>query len=87
MKTAVSLPDELFEAADTLARRLRVSRSQLYASALEAFVQRYRDETITKALNRVYDQESSSLAPVISALQRASIPRDDSDALVLSLAL
>lgn len=90
MKTAVSLPDELFEAADTLARRLRVSRSQLYASALESFVQRHRDETVTEALNRVYDQESSSLDPVISALQRASIPRDDrdgSDALGLPRAL
>jgi metal-responsive CopG/Arc/MetJ family transcriptional regulator len=77
MKTAVSLPDELFDAADSLAKRLGVSRSELYASALEAYLRKYRDERITEALDLVYGEESSLLDPVLTALQNASVPRDE----------
>jgi metal-responsive CopG/Arc/MetJ family transcriptional regulator len=77
MKTAVSLPDELFEAADSLAKRLRMSRSELYASALEAYIRTHQSAEITAAFDRVYGEESSSLDPVVSALQRSSIPRDE----------
>jgi len=77
MKTAVSLPDKTFEAADSLATRLGISRSELYATAIESYLQRYRDEEITEALNRVYAEEDSSLDPGIAAMQWSSIPRDE----------
>lgn len=38
MKTAVSIPDPLFEAAERLARRRGLRRSQLYAEALQRLV-------------------------------------------------
>lgn len=77
MKTAISLPDPLFEAADQLAKRLGLSRSELYAMAIEEYLRAHRDEAVTEALNRVYAQEDSSLEPVLAALQSAALPRDD----------
>jgi len=77
MKTAVSLPDPLYEAADQLAKRLGVSRSELYATAIEEYLKSRRSEGVTEALNRVYREEPSSLDPVIAAIQAASLPRDE----------
>jgi metal-responsive CopG/Arc/MetJ family transcriptional regulator len=54
MKTAVSLPDELFRLAETTARRLRVSRSQLYATAIAEFLDRQQLNTVTERLNEIY---------------------------------
>jgi metal-responsive CopG/Arc/MetJ family transcriptional regulator len=53
MKTAVSLPDDLFRAAERQAKRMRKSRSQLYAEALEEFLSRHSPDEITEAMNRV----------------------------------
>jgi metal-responsive CopG/Arc/MetJ family transcriptional regulator len=77
MKTAVSIPDPIFEEADELADALGVSRSQLYARALKRYVARHRHATVTEALNRVYAKESSELDPVVAAIQAASLPRED----------
>lgn len=54
MKTAVSLPDDVFERAERLAKRAHRSRSELYASALREYVARHSPDEITEALNRVY---------------------------------
>ena len=77
MKTAVSLPNPLFEAADQLAKRLGVTRSELYARAIAEYLKSRRSEDITEALNRVYREEPSNLDPVIAAIQAASLPRDE----------
>jgi len=77
MKTAISLPDPLFEAADQLAKRLGMSRSELYATAVEEYLKSHRSEGVTEALNRIYREEPSNLDPVISAIQAASLPRDE----------
>ena len=71
MKTAVSLPDSLFEAAEQLARQLGKSRSQLYAEALREYLERRRDEDITRRLNEIYDAEPelAQLDAVLDALQ------------------
>lgn len=78
MKTAISIPDSIFEAADRLARRLGISRSELYAKAVSTYVERHRQEGITAALNKVYGAQSrdSQLDAVIRALQEASVPRE-----------
>jgi len=56
MKTAISLPDDVFEQAERLARRLRKSRSELYREALAEYVARHDPEGITEAMNRVAEQ-------------------------------
>jgi len=54
MKTAISLPDQLFYEAEKTARSLGIPRSQLFARALEDFIAHHRKENITERLNMVY---------------------------------
>jgi predicted transcriptional regulator len=55
MKAAVSIPDDIFEQGERLARRLHTSRSQLYARALANFVVQHEDDKITAAMNQVLE--------------------------------
>jgi metal-responsive CopG/Arc/MetJ family transcriptional regulator len=55
MKTAVSIPDDVFEEAERLAAELETSRSQLYSRALREFVTRHAPDRLTEAMNRVVD--------------------------------
>jgi predicted transcriptional regulator len=56
MKTAISLPDAVFEQAERLAKRLRKSRSELYREAVLEFVARHDPDAVTEAMNRVAEQ-------------------------------
>jgi len=56
MKTAVSVPDEIFEDVERLARRARKSRSQVYSAALKEYVARHAPDEITEAMNRVCER-------------------------------
>ena len=76
MKTAISLPDPIYDEAEELASRLGMSRSQLYATAVQELIRSHRSDDVTEALNRVYAEEPSGLDPGIAALQAASI-RDE----------
>ncbi len=53
MKTAVSVPDEVFAAAERLAKRMKLSRSELYSKALSEYVAKRAPEAVTEALDRV----------------------------------
>ena len=53
MKTAVSLPDELFQAAERHARRSRKTRSRLYADAIAEYLDRHAPDEVTVAMDRV----------------------------------
>jgi predicted transcriptional regulator len=70
MKTTVSLPDDLFRRAEATARRLHVSRSELYARAIAAFLKSQRGNAITERLNEVY---SRHWARVDSGLHSAQL--------------
>ena len=67
MKTAVSLPDDVFAEAEACARRHATSRSQLYAAALREYLARHHPDRVTAALNRVYAAESEPLDPTLAA--------------------
>jgi metal-responsive CopG/Arc/MetJ family transcriptional regulator len=56
MKTAVSLPDEVFEGAEKLARRLKISRSELYGRALREFLSRHAPDEVTASWDAVVDE-------------------------------
>lgn len=77
MKTAISVPDQVFEAAEQLARRLGISRSELYTTAVRRFVESHDDSAITTALNEVYAAEDSELNSLLKCLQFASIEPED----------
>lgn len=53
MKTAVSVPDELFAQADRLARRTQRSRSEVYSAALREYVARHAPDEVTAGLEAV----------------------------------
>ena len=78
MKTAVSIPDRVFESAEKLASRLGMSRSRLYATALASLVEKHREDIITSRLNEIYGPHGvkSSLEREVSNLQVRSITRE-----------
>lgn len=76
MKTAISIPDDLFESGDTLADKLGVSRSQLYASALADYLAKHRGRNITKRLDTVYAVEDSRLESSAAALQAHTLQHE-----------
>ena len=69
MKTAVSVPDPIFRAADRAARRIGISRSELYARALAAYLDKQRQAEVTAQLDRVYGDDPGPLDPVLAGLQ------------------
>ena len=73
MKTAISLPDELFQSADNLAKRQRISRSELYAVALAEYVAKHRDVDVTSRINQVLAEESSEVDPALRRAQARSV--------------
>ncbi len=77
MKTAISIPDELFESAEQFAQRRGMSRSELYATALRQYLQEHRSEGITEQLDAIYSTEPSSLDPALVHLQARSLPKDE----------
>ncbi|HKH49104.1 MAG TPA: CopG family transcriptional regulator [Thermoanaerobaculia bacterium] len=58
VKTAISLPEPLFEKADAFARQQNISRSQLFARAVEEFLRHHESQALLDALNRVYKDYS-----------------------------
>ena len=76
MKVALSIPDELFESGETLSKRLKVSRSRLYATALAEFVAKNRGRKITERLDTVYESEDSRLPWALRRLQSRSLTRE-----------
>ena len=76
MKVAVSVPDTVFQAAERVSRRMRMSRSRLYAKAVEAYVRQHSEEDITEQLNRVYAGKSSQLDPALEAASLEVLRRE-----------
>jgi metal-responsive CopG/Arc/MetJ family transcriptional regulator len=73
VKTAISIPDDLFRAAERTAERLGLSRSELYRRAVAAFLQRHSDEAVTESLNAVYADQDSRVDPSLLRAQVASL--------------
>jgi metal-responsive CopG/Arc/MetJ family transcriptional regulator len=76
VKTAISLPDDLFRMAEAAARRLRMSRSQLYATALAEFLDRRRTSQVTERLNEIYSERPAKVDPAMSLAQSKSLQKD-----------
>lgn len=78
MKTAISLPDALFQAAERHAKREHKSRSQLYAEALADYLARHSPDEITEAMNRVVSQIGGQQPdPFVSGAARATLDKTE----------
>lgn len=73
MKTAISIPDKIFHDAERLSRRLKKSRSQIYADAVTEYIARHDPEAVTEAMNRVCEQMSDYPDPAISGAARRTL--------------
>jgi metal-responsive CopG/Arc/MetJ family transcriptional regulator len=76
MKVALSIPEDLFESAEALGKRLGVSRSRLYATALADYVAKHQHRKVTAQLDAVYAAEESRLDRPLRRAQARSLPRD-----------
>jgi len=78
MKTAISLPDEVFRAAERHAGRMRTSRSQLYALALSEYLARHAPDEVTEAMNRVMQElEEESAEPFVTEAARRVLEKSE----------
>ena len=77
MKTAISIPDDLFSSADRLAKRLHMSRSELYCRAVAQYVAEQRHACVRERLDQVYGHEPSSVDTSLLDAQAASLPDED----------
>jgi predicted transcriptional regulator len=77
MKTAISLPDAIFEEAERLARRLKKTRSQLYREAVAEYLARRDPDAITEAMDRVADQLDTRPDAWLSDAARRRLERSE----------
>jgi metal-responsive CopG/Arc/MetJ family transcriptional regulator len=77
MKTAISIPDPIFKAAEKLARHLGMTRSRLYTKAVTEYIQKHKNDEVFEKLNEIYERESSSLDSTTQAIQWASIDEEE----------
>ena len=77
MKTAVSIPDRVFEQAERLARRTRKSRSHVFSSALREYVARHNPDEVTEAMDRVCDLVGDQRDPFVSRATRRTLEHSE----------
>jgi metal-responsive CopG/Arc/MetJ family transcriptional regulator len=75
MKIAISIPDEVFEGAERLARRTKRSRSRLYGDALKEYLARYAPDEVTEAMNRACAEVGGAKDTFVSAAVRHILGR------------
>ena len=75
MKTAISIPDEVFQKAERLAQRLKKSRSQLYSHALREYVSRHSGDDVTEALDKLCGEIPKGDAGFAKAASRRRLGR------------
>jgi hypothetical protein len=76
VKTAISVPDALFEDGERLAAELRISRSALYARALRELLLRLRSDEIRESWDRAYGDGDPELERALRAAARRTLARE-----------
>lgn len=77
MKIAVSVPDDVFEEGERLARRMKRSRSEVYSRALAEFVARHAPDRVTEAMDRALAEIGEPADEVVRAASRRVLKRSD----------
>lgn len=76
MKTAISVPDDVFKLAEEFAHQKKMSRSKLFSTAVREYVAQYQRADVTARLNSVYGKIDSSIDPAALRIQGASITKE-----------
>jgi len=77
MKTAISIPDDVFERAEKLARRTRKSRSQLFSDAVREYIARHASDEVTEAMDRVCAELERPLDPFVQSAANRVLKRTE----------
>jgi metal-responsive CopG/Arc/MetJ family transcriptional regulator len=77
MKTAISIPDPVFQAAEKMAHNLGMSRSELFSVAIAEYMNNHKYQNVTESLNKIYQENNSVLDDEISAMQLHAIQEDE----------
>lgn len=79
MKTAISIPDSIFQEAERLAKTRGWSRSELYANAVTAYVKSERFSGVREMLDAVYgsNADDSAVEPLLVIAQGRSLPKEN----------
>jgi metal-responsive CopG/Arc/MetJ family transcriptional regulator len=77
MKTAVSIPDEVFEGAERLARRTKRSRSRLFSDALKEYLARHTPNEVTEAMDRAFAELGETKDAFVSIAARRVLERSE----------
>jgi metal-responsive CopG/Arc/MetJ family transcriptional regulator len=77
MKTAVSIPDDVFEGAERLARRTKRSRSRLFSDALKEYLARHAPDKVTEAMNKACTEISGAEDAFVSTATRRVLEQNE----------
>jgi metal-responsive CopG/Arc/MetJ family transcriptional regulator len=77
MKTAISIPDEIFERAERFARRTKKSRSQLFSDAVREYVARHASEDVTESMDRVCGELGNRTDQFVSTAANRILERSE----------
>ena len=77
MKTAISIPDDLFADAERLAQALKKSRSRLYGDAVREYVARHSAERVTETLDRVCAEAAGGESVLARSAARRTLESSD----------
>ena len=77
MKTAISIPDDLFRAAERTARRKGLTRSRLYAEAIRLYLASEGGSGVTEKLDEIYACREARVDPLLSRMQGGAVSRED----------
>ncbi len=77
MKTAISVPNDVFELSERLAKRLKVSRSQIFAMGVKKLGEEYDEDDITARINKVCEEVDTPIDPFWKKIQSRSLPKDE----------
>jgi metal-responsive CopG/Arc/MetJ family transcriptional regulator len=77
MKTAISIPDNVFKQAERLRRQSRKSRSELFSEAMREYVARHAPDDVTDAMNRVCSQVGDTKNQFVSTAARRILERTE----------
>ena len=77
MKTAISIPNDIFVSAEQLAKRLNMSRSELYTCAIKQYVAECRHTGVKEKLDEVYASDCGAIDPAVLHAQATSIPQEE----------
>lgn len=77
MKTAISVPNDVFELSEKLAKKLKVSRSQIFAMGVKKLAEEYDEEDLIANINKVCEKVDTSVDPVLFKMAMMALPKEE----------